>query len=381
MTYANSGVNYAQLDPFKLAASAAAAQTDKDNPLKRLGFRPMRETRGESAFGLLPIGKRLFGHLFHVEEGLGTKNLVADAVYAFSGDPSGYRHIAQDTIAMIINDMATLGAFPLSLQMHLAVGSSDWFKDERRSQALIEGWRDACIAARCVWAGGETPALKGIVNPDTFVIAGSAVGVTKKTHRRLSAHRIKEGDAIMIAAASGVHANGLTLCRDIASHTPAKYQTLLNPSQFGATAGGPPSYGNALLTPTPLYSVLVEDLLDAGVNVHYCVNITGHGWRKFMRAPQPLVYDIPDLPTRPPIFDFIQKYGKVDDREMFGNYNMGAGFGFYIDPKDEAKAEEVGKRFKLLRAGTVKKSPDGRKRVVIGGNFLEFTGEELAVRA
>lgn len=378
MTYAKSGVDYSRLDPFKRDATTAAMQTDRGSPLKRLGFRPIRETRGESAFGLWPLRKDFY-RLFHVEEGLGTKNLIADAVYASSDDASVYRSVSQDTIAMIINDMATLGAFPLSLQMHLAVGSSDWFKDERRSRALIEGWRDACVEARCVWAGGETPALKGLVVPESFLLSGSAVGVTKKGHRRLAAENIKEGDAIMIAAASGVHANGLTLCREIASHLPAKFQTLLNPSQFGTIVGGPPSYGRALLTPTPLYSVLVEDLLDAGVNVRYCVNITGHGWRKFMRAPQPWLYDITDLPTQPPIFNFIQEKGKVADKEMFGSYNMGAGFGFYIDPKDEDKAERVGKRFKLLRAGTVKQSPDGRKRVVIGGNFLEFVDEDLAV--
>ena len=66
--------------------------------------------------------------LAHVEEGLGTKNLVADAMYRLYRTRSYYDHIAQDTVAMIVNDMVTLGALPLAVAMHLGAGSSDWFK-------------------------------------------------------------------------------------------------------------------------------------------------------------------------------------------------------------------------------------------------------------
>ena len=44
--------------------------------------------------------------LAHVEEGLGTKNLVADAVYAQSGQ-CFYREVAIDTVATIVNDLIT----------------------------------------------------------------------------------------------------------------------------------------------------------------------------------------------------------------------------------------------------------------------------------
>lgn len=41
-----------------------------------------------------------------------------DAMYRLTGK-SYYDHIAQDTVAMIVNDMITLGALPLSVAMHL----------------------------------------------------------------------------------------------------------------------------------------------------------------------------------------------------------------------------------------------------------------------
>ena len=62
-------------------------------------------SRGESAY-LIEAAKSYFAY---VEEGLGTKNLVAAAMYRLAGK-SYYDHIAQDTVAMIVSDMITLGA-------------------------------------------------------------------------------------------------------------------------------------------------------------------------------------------------------------------------------------------------------------------------------
>lgn len=56
-----------------------------------------------------------------MEEGLGTKNLVADAVYAATGR-CFYREIAIDTVATMVNDLVTCGALPISVAMHAAVG-------------------------------------------------------------------------------------------------------------------------------------------------------------------------------------------------------------------------------------------------------------------
>jgi len=136
MTYADTGVDYDALDQFKRMAQLAARETA--NNLNRAlmgGFREFGPSRGESAY--LFEAKDTF--LAHVEEGLGTKNLVADAMYALTGK-SYYDHIAQCTVAMIVNDLITVGAMPLSVAMHLAVGDSDWFNDEVRSRDLINGW-------------------------------------------------------------------------------------------------------------------------------------------------------------------------------------------------------------------------------------------------
>jgi phosphoribosylformylglycinamidine cyclo-ligase len=364
MTYAGVGVDYEAMDPFKRLAQLAGRETAKT--ILRLGFSEVEMSRGESAY-LMDAGDH---YVAHVEEGLGTKNLVADAMYSLTGK-SYYDHIAQCTVAMIVNDMITLGALPLAVAMHLAVGVSSWFSDEKRCGDLIEGWKKACELARCTWGGGETPTLKGIVHPEATVLSGSAVGVIKPKSRLINAANIQHGDAIVILSSSGIHANGLTLAREIAGKLPKGYLTKLSDGRI---------YGEALLDPTMIYIPLVEDCFNEGVEIHYAVNITGHGWRKLMRAPQPFAYIIDHIPVPHPVFSFIQEHGPVDDKEAYANLNMGAGFALYVRESDVGKVLAIASRLGMsaLRAGTIESSQV--KKVVIHPLGLEYLGSTLGVR-
>jgi phosphoribosylformylglycinamidine cyclo-ligase len=364
MTYAGVGVDYEAMDPFKRLAQLAGRETAKN--ILRLGFSEVEMSRGESAY-LMDAGDH---YVAHVEEGLGTKNLVADAMYILT-TKSYYDHIAQCTVAMIVNDMITLGALPLAAAMHLAVGASSWFTDENRCHDLIDGWKKACDLARCTWGGGETPTLKDIVHPDTAVLSGSAVGVVKPKSRLINAANIRHGDAIVIIGSSGIHANGLTLAREIAGKLPKGYLSKLSDGRL---------YGEALLDPTTIYVPLVEDCFNEGVDIHYAVNITGHGWRKLMRATQPFAYIIDHIPVPHPVFSFIQEHGPVDDKEAYANLNMGAGFALYVRESDVAKLLSIAHSLNIfaLRAGTIESSKV--KRVIIHPLGIEYLGSTLGVR-
>ena len=303
------------------------------------------------------------------------KNLVADRMYRLTGK-SYYDQIAQDTVAMIVNDMITLGALPLSVAMHLAVGESSWFDDQKRRRDLIEGWKKACDLARCAWDGGETPTLKDIVAPGTVVLSGSAIGIVKPKSHLINPDCIQHNDEIILINSSGIHANGLTLARKIADKLPDGYLTKLP---------GGRTYGETLLAPTDIYVPLIEDCLKHGVNIHYAVNITGHGWCKLMRAKQPFAYIIEHLPEQLPIFDFIQKHGPVNDSEAYGNFNMGAGFALYVPKTEVRKVWEVledykhpAYRFGACYAGHIERSDE--KKVVIKPKGLEYSGATLGVR-
>ncbi len=144
LSYQSSGVNYDQLDAFKRACQRAAKGTAP--LLADHGYAEPATTRGESAY----LMEAADHYLAHVEEGLGTKNLVADAVYAATGK-NFYAEIAIDTVATIVNDLATCGALPISVAMHAAVGESAWFADAARMQALVDGWALGCRQAGAVF--------------------------------------------------------------------------------------------------------------------------------------------------------------------------------------------------------------------------------------
>ncbi len=361
LTYQSVGVDYSTMDPFKKAAQLAAVQTASN--MNRFGFKELEWSRGESAY----LFETPIGIFAHVEEGLGTKNIVADNVSLFTGK-SHYDQVSQCTIAMIVNDMATLGALPVSLAMHLAVGVSGWFKNEQRTNDLVNGWKKACDLARCNWGGGETPTLKGIIVPGTVSLSGSGIGFAKK----LIEPKVSDSDAIILLQSSGIHANGLTLAREIADTSTDGYMSILSD---GTT------YGESLLSPTNIYVGVIEDLINAGKTINYAVNITGHGWRKLMRLKEPFTYRIKDLFPDMPIFNFIQKKGNVTDEEAYGNLNMGAGFAIYV-PEHEAESivefvNKGGYGFNALNAGNIETGP---KQVVIEPKNLIFKGETLDVR-
>lgn len=358
-----SGVDYHTLDYFKRSCLQQAVTTD--NNVLPSNLRVVEWTCGESVFLLESLQDDFY--LGHVHEGLGTKNLVAD----MTGNPDDYWSIAQDTVAMIVNDMVTLGVQPMSVAMHLAVGDSAWFNNTRRSDALVRGWADACRKAGCAWGGGETPELRDIIVPGTAEISGSAVGIIRPKSRLIKAD-IRHGDAIVLLGSSGIHANGLTKAREVARRIRHGYASRLPSSRQ--------TFGQALLTPTQLYVRIIQQCLDAALRLRYCVNITGHGWLKLMRRPEPFSYIIERVPTPQPEFRFIQKHAGLSDRQMYAAFNMGTGFAVYVHPGDAQRVVSVARNNNItaIVAGTIHVSK--QRMVHIQPKHLRYSGDELQVR-
>jgi phosphoribosylformylglycinamidine cyclo-ligase len=366
LNYGSSGVNYDQLDAFKRACQRAAETTA--SALAAHGYAEPANTRGESAY-LIEAADHF---LAHVEEGLGTKNLVADAVYAQTGR-NFYREIAIDTVATIVNDLVTCGALPISVAMHAAVGESEWFADRARMEALVDGWADGCRQSGAVWGGGETPTLRGVVEKNAIVLAGSAIGKIAPKSLRITGD-VRDGDAIVFLASSGVQTNGLSLCRLIASKLPQGYQTPIG-------HGDVRTFGEALLAPSVIYVAFVRECQRRGLKLNYVAHVTGHGWRKLMRLDEPFVYEITSPRAPLPLFQFLQQAGPISEREMYATFNQGVGFAAYVGPEDAAAVVAAAKEsgYDAWIAGRVKKD-GGRKSVVIPSLGLEFDGSTLQVR-
>jgi phosphoribosylformylglycinamidine cyclo-ligase len=364
LTYEKTGVDYGTLDAFKRACQAAAATTT--GALAKHGLKEPADIRGESAYLL----ETADGFLAHVEEGLGTKNLVADAMLKLTGR-SYYRNIGIDTVATMVNDLITCGALPISVAMHAAVGDSKWFQIPGRAKELAEGFAEGCRLSEAVWGGGETPALAGIVNPETIVLAGSAVGRIAPKNNRITGD-VRDGDAIVILASSGVQTNGLSLCRALADRLPHGYLTKIGDGR---------TYGEALLDPSVIYVRFIAACQTAGLPLHYAAHVTGHGWRKLMRLDEPFVYRIDTVRDPLPIFEFIMRAGPVDLREAYATFNMGAGFAAYVAANDAERCVQIARAagHDAWIAGTVHKQGT-RKAVEIPPLGITFDGDTLQVR-
>ena len=363
LSYEQAGVNYDLIDPLKVTAQRAAAATAVH--LAGHGFSEVAASRGESAY-VVDVGPF---YLASIVECLGSKALVADEMHQLTGK-SYYDGIAQDTIAMAINDLITVGATPLVVQAYWAAGGSEWFADAKRSQALVAGWKRACDACSVAWGGGETPALAGIVADGRIDLAASCTGLINPKSRLSVGDKLAPGDAIVLLASSGIHANGLSLARKLVERLPQGYLTEVEP---GLT------YGEALLAPTVLYSPVTEALFAAGITPHYCANITGHGWRKLLRHPAEHRYRIHTVPAVTPVLKFIQQHAQQDDREAYSTLNMGAGFAIFVAAADAQRTVEIANAqgVAAIVAGQVEAGP---KELVIEPLDIRFGNDDLQLR-
>jgi len=360
--YAAAGVDYNKIDPLKIAAQRAASATAAN--LK--GFSEIAASRGESAY-VVDMGDFL---LASITECLGTKVLIADPMRAVTGK-TYFDALAQDTLAMAINDIITVGATPISVHAYWAAGSSEWFDDKQRANDLVNGWKAACDRCGVVWGGGETPSLGGVVMPNTIDLAASCVGVVKPKERLTLGDKLRVGDAIVLLAASGIHANGVSLARKIATDSAEGYKAKLSDGRM---------FGEALLDPTVLYSPVTEALFAAGIIPHYTVNVTGHGWRKIMRHPGAFKYEFDKVPAVPPVLSYLQQAAHMDNTDAYGTFNMGAGFALFVDAKDADKTVAVAEKAGIaaMIAGTVR---EGAKSVVIKPVGVTFTEADMHLRA
>ncbi len=281
-----------------------------------------------------------------------------------------YDIIGHDTVATVINDLITVGAKPLVIHAYWAIEDNSWLQDKERMTDLIAGWKSACDLSGASWGGGETPTMKQIVIPGTSELGGSAIGIIPDKKNLIVGQKLKNNDRIIFLKSNGVNANGISLTRAVAKKLPKGYATKL----FDGTM-----YGDALLTKTNIYAKLIQELLEANINIHYLSNITGHGLRKIMRAKENFSYMIEKIIEPQEVFNFIQKNAGLTDEEMYGTYNMGMDYAIFLSEEDVEKTQRIITKngFESIDAGYIKK---GERQVVIEPKKIVFKSETLNLR-
>ena len=163
------------------------------------------------------------GHtLAFVLETLGTKSIIAREMEDQLG-PSGFEHVAYDTVAAIVNDLCCVGALPLVVNAYFATGLLGLVPERapagsaarglaggvrRRGGGL--GWRRVALARDLVASRRDRArGQRGRPGP-------------AKGSRHCSVSALEPGDEIVLVASSGLHANGASLGRKVAGGLPQR---------------------------------------------------------------------------------------------------------------------------------------------------------------
>ena len=346
--YAGAGVDYGALDEAKRLAMAQALSTSA--LLDARGARALDASRGQPAF-VFELAGRTFAF---VVEGLGTKSIIARQMLEDHGI-NRFDAVAYDTVAAIVNDLCCVGALPLVVNAYFATGASDWHRDGQRAAALVAGWREACEDAGCAWGGGESPTLPGLVAESEIELAGSSIGALPEGAAPILGEQLAPGDEIVIVASSGLHANGSSLARLVATRLPAGYATSLPGGRL---------LGDALLDRSLIYVGLIERLVVERLPITYLSHITGHGLAKLMRPARELTFQISRLPPVPEALELLVSEAGLSPGDAYSTFNMGCGFAVYCRPGtgDAVVAAALDTGYDALLAGAVRAGP---RRVVL----------------
>lgn len=272
-------------------------------------------------------------------DGVGTKVLVAAALNQWDG-------VGIDLVAMSVNDVLTAGAEPLFFLDYLATAQLDPAWAER----VVAGVDRGCLMAGCALLGGETAEMPGVYGPGVADLAGTAVG--RLMPDRVPAPPVSAGMAMLGIASSGFHANGFSLLRHVLAEQGVSYDD--------PVAGGPRSWGAALLEPTRIYVKPVLGLLRA-LPVAAMAHITGGGLTENLPrvlGGRGVRLGPVDWPC-PPEMTAFQRLAGMDGVEMGRVFNLGIGFALVVDPaiEEAVRAELAPSGWAVHRVGTVTDAP------------------------
>lgn len=256
-------------------------------------------------------------------DGVGTKLKIA-----FLMDK--HDTIGIDCVAMCVNDVICCGAQPMFFLDYIATGKN---VPEKIAQ-IVKGVAEGCVQGESAIVGGETAEMPGFYPEDEYDLAGFSVGIVDRT-KMIDGSKLQAGDILIGLPSSGVHSNGFSLVRkvfDLNQENVGKYV-----EELGMTLG------EALLTPTKIYVKPMRQLMQA-VEVKAVSHVTGGGFYenipRMMNSGMTAKINLKAVP-RFPIFDLIQKIGKIPEHDMYNTFNMGVGMVCAVAEKDAAKALET----------------------------------------
>src|SRR6476661_7116853 len=249
LTYADAGVSI----------DAGNALVRAIGPLARSTARPGADAELGGFGGLFDLKAAGYADplLVAANDGVGTKLKLAIETARHAG-------VGIDLVAMCANDLIVQGAEPLFFLDYYACGKLD----NAVASAVVESIAEGCRRAGCALIGGETAEMPGMYAPGDYDLAGFCVGAVER-ERLLTGRTIDHGDVILGLESSGVHSNGFSLVRRLATDRGWK---LDRPALFDQDQ----LLIEALLAPTRIYVKSLLPVIRAG-KIHALAHITGGG--------------------------------------------------------------------------------------------------------
>ena len=250
-------------------------------------------------------------------DGVGSKILIAMQM-------DKHDTIGIDLVAMCVNDIIAQGAIPLFFLDYIALHKNY----PKKVEQIIKGIVNGCLQANTALIGGETAEMPDVYGKGHYDLAGFTVGIVDQ-NKIINGSKIKADDVIIGLASSGIHSNGYSLVRKV----------LLKQKKYNLNKKLPDlnyTIGETLLTPTRIYVKVTLEVLKK-VNIKGIAHITGGGFFENIPRTIPNNLGIKILKNSfpiLPIFQLIQKDGKISDEEMFNVFNMGIGMVYIVNKKD-----------------------------------------------
>ncbi len=341
-TYAKAGVSIAAGNALVRAIAPLAKATRRPGADADLG--------GFGGFFDLRAAGFKDPLLVAANDGVGTKLKLAIE----SGKHDG---VGIDLVAMCANDLIVQGAEPLFFLDYYASGKLDTYVATQVVASIAEG----CKQAGCALIGGETAEMPGMYADGDYDLAGFCVGAVERD-QVLTADKVAAGDVILGLASSGVHSNGFSLVRRLATD---KGWKLNRPALFDPET----LLIDALMAPTRIYVKSLLPQVRAG-KIHAMAHITGGGLLENIPRvlPEGLHAHVnADLWPLPRLMAFLQAQGNIEPEELARTFNCGIGMAVVVAPEDAdavtAALEEAGET--VFRIGDI---AAGEKGCTVSGS-------------
>jgi phosphoribosylformylglycinamidine cyclo-ligase len=317
-----------------------------------------------------------FVNIMHAD-GAGTKSILAYLYWKETGDVNVWKGIAQDAVAMNLDDLLCVGVYD-NLLFSSTIDRNKKLIPGEVLKAVIDGTQEffdmlKSFGVHIHYLGGETADVGDVVR--TIAVNGTMMARQEKK-KIITNENIQAGNVIVGFASygqatyeteynSGLGSNGLTSARhDVLSKYYAdQYPETYEPSLADevvyigknrmtdqlAVEHSPFTIGKLLLSPTRTYAPLMKILLEEQFeDLHGVIHCSGGGQTKCMKylpAPMRVIKD--NLFTPPPIFQLIQQNSGTDNNEMYQVFNMGHRLEIFTNEKATEKLIATAKRFNI----------------------------------